>query len=74
MADSVKTTAVVLAGITANWQSYKIPLSTFINLNTNAILDKRSVKQMTLVLEDWRISGAGGNKAGAVLVDSVQFE
>ncbi|OGW77465.1 MAG: hypothetical protein A3C51_05315 [Omnitrophica bacterium RIFCSPHIGHO2_02_FULL_46_20] len=74
LADSVKTTAVVLAGITANWQSYKIPLSTFINLNTNAILDKRSVKQMTLVLEDWRISGAGGNKAGAVLVDSVQFE
>lgn len=74
LVDSVKTTAVVLTGITANWQSYTIPLPTFINLGTGAILDKRSIKQMTLVLEDWRISGAGGNKAGAVLIDSVQFE
>lgn len=74
LVDSVKTTAVVLTGITANWQSYTIPLSTFVNLNTNAILDKKSIKQMTLVLEDWRIRNAVGNKAGAVLIDSIQFE
>ena len=68
LVDSGGTKSYVIAGIITNWQTLKIPLSSF------PLLRKDSIKQMTFVLEGWRIDAAVGNKVGTVLIDSVQFE
>ena len=58
----------VLVNINTIWQKYEIPLSDFSNLH------KSYIKQMNIVYEDWRISGAGGNKTGVLFIDEIRFE
>jgi len=60
--------AVFLRFITTSWQKYTIPLIAF------AGLDKKNLRKMTFVYEDWRIVGDGGSKTGVLYIDNIQFE
>lgn len=67
--DSAGTRAIRIIGITTGWQAYRI------SLNTDFPgLDKTAIKQLTFVFEGDRIGNAGGDRAGFVFIDSVQFE
>ncbi len=68
IADGTGAKFVVLEGITTSWQYWHVPLSEFTGL------DKSTIKQITFVFEDWRISSAGGSKSGVIYIDSVQFD
>lgn len=68
LVDNAGTKFVTLVNITTAFEAYKISLTAFTGL------DKASIKQLTFVFEGDGIGNAGGNKAGFVLIDSVQFE
>ncbi len=70
LVDSGAARSVAIGSISSTiWQVYELPLSSF-----DPSLDKTSIKQLTFVFEDWRITGAGGSKVGVVFIDSIQFE
>jgi len=60
--------AVYLKKMTTDWQEYVIPMSAF------AGLDKKNIKKITFVYEDWRIQNEGGSKTGVLYIDNLQFE
>ena len=66
--DNSKTCYVILRKITTSWQRYPIPLSAFDGLN------KKNLRKMTFVYEDWRIDGDGGSRTGVLYMDDIQFE
>ena len=66
---------VRIAGITADFQGYRIPFSSFLDSKTGAAnLNKAAIKQLNFVFEGGWIGGVGGNKTGIAYIDSVQFE
>jgi len=60
--------AVYLKKMTTDWQEYVIPMSAF------AGLDKKNIKKITFVYEDWRIQNEGGSKTGVLYIDNLQFK
>lgn len=60
--------SVYLKKMTTTWQEYVIPMSAF------AGLDKKNIKKITFVYEDWRIQNEGGSKTGVLYIDNLQFE
>lgn len=65
LADSVITSSYVVSGLTASWQEFSLPLSSF-----TPTLDKSNIKQMNIIYEDWRAT----NKIGAVYFDEFDFQ
>lgn len=62
------TSSVYITGVTTGWQLARLPLSSFTGL------DKSTIKQVNFVYEFTPIVLDGGNWAGGVYIDELQFE
>lgn len=57
--------------LTATWQKYSIPLSSFKDWDST-VLNKSVVAELTFTIEYWNTPG--GKEIGAMYIDDVQFE
>lgn len=76
LADSGGNKYYVVTGISeSSWLPVKILLTNFKDDSGN-VLNKTAIKQLNIIYERWRISGAGGkyNGPGAVYIDDIRFE
>lgn len=68
--DSAGSRAMMISGITTSWNTFRMPLAGFMNIDTGAFLNKAAIQQITIVFEN----SQAVDKTGTIFIDSIQFE